>query len=172
MWIYADVNAAADAVFDSDIKIKDKRLFLRDLEARAILKASAEWIHQSGHLQSLVAEPSSLHEGQNSRISQIWPANGQRIVRARSSCSCNANALGPKPGPPTAIFAKTFDVTASEAKLTCVYTRRASANCCPRTGNSVGDSRNRLKSVLPRPTPIAKANSWRYFSRSSDGFAL
>ena len=35
-----DVNAAADAVFDDDIKIKDRRLFVRDLEARAILKAS------------------------------------------------------------------------------------------------------------------------------------
>ena len=31
-----DVNAAAAAVFDDDVKVKDKRLFVRDLEARTI----------------------------------------------------------------------------------------------------------------------------------------
>jgi len=30
-----EVNAAADTVFDNDVKIEDKRLFVRDLEARA-----------------------------------------------------------------------------------------------------------------------------------------
>jgi hypothetical protein len=35
-----DVNAAAAAVFDDDVKVKDKRLFVRDLEARTLLKAS------------------------------------------------------------------------------------------------------------------------------------
>jgi hypothetical protein len=37
-----DVNTAADAVFDNDVKINDKRLFVRDLQARAILKASLD----------------------------------------------------------------------------------------------------------------------------------
>ena len=37
-----DVNAAAAAVFDDDVKVKDKRLFVRDLEARAVLKASLD----------------------------------------------------------------------------------------------------------------------------------
>jgi hypothetical protein len=33
-----DVNAAANAVFDDDIKIKDRRLFVHDHAARALLK--------------------------------------------------------------------------------------------------------------------------------------
>jgi len=35
-----DVNAAADAVFDNDVNIKAKHLFVLDAEARALLKAS------------------------------------------------------------------------------------------------------------------------------------
>ena len=36
------VTAAAYALFDDDIKIKDKRLFVRNLEARAFLKAALD----------------------------------------------------------------------------------------------------------------------------------
>jgi hypothetical protein len=34
----AEVNAAAEAVFDNDFRIKDRRLFVRDPDARARLK--------------------------------------------------------------------------------------------------------------------------------------
>jgi hypothetical protein len=37
-----DVNAAADAVFDDDIKIKDRRLFVHDRAARALLKEAID----------------------------------------------------------------------------------------------------------------------------------
>jgi hypothetical protein len=37
-----DVNAAAAVVFDDDVNIKDKRLFVRDLEARRLLKADRD----------------------------------------------------------------------------------------------------------------------------------
>src|SRR5437870_5174892 len=33
-----EVNAAAEAVFDSDVRIKDRHLFVRDPAARALLK--------------------------------------------------------------------------------------------------------------------------------------
>src|SRR5664279_3613047 len=35
-----DVNAVADTVFDNEVNIRDKRLYVRDLEARALLKLS------------------------------------------------------------------------------------------------------------------------------------
>jgi hypothetical protein len=34
----ADVNAATETIFDNDVKIKDRRLFVRDSVARALLK--------------------------------------------------------------------------------------------------------------------------------------
>src|SRR3984893_1690993 len=41
----AEVNAAADAVFDHDIKIKDKRLFIRDPGARTLLKDAIDQLN-------------------------------------------------------------------------------------------------------------------------------
>ncbi|MGA7657088.1 MAG: hypothetical protein WCA96_09955, partial [Methylocella sp.] len=38
----ADVNATADAVFDHNIKIKDRRLFVRDPGARTLLKEAID----------------------------------------------------------------------------------------------------------------------------------
>jgi hypothetical protein len=52
-----DANAAADAVFDNDINIKDKRLFVRDLEARARLKAAPDDSTNPAKLKSLISEP-------------------------------------------------------------------------------------------------------------------
>ena len=37
-----DVNAAAEAVFDNNIKIKDRRLFVRDLDSRNHFKESID----------------------------------------------------------------------------------------------------------------------------------
>ena len=35
--LVAEANAAADAIFDDDVRIKNRRIFVRDLQARAIL---------------------------------------------------------------------------------------------------------------------------------------
>ena len=52
-----NVNTAAAAVFDDDVKVKDKRLFVRDLEARMLLKASLDGSASTVAHQSLIAEP-------------------------------------------------------------------------------------------------------------------
>src|SRR5271154_1104775 len=43
----ADVNAAAEAIFDTDVKIKDRRLFVRDSAARALLKEAIDHVKTS-----------------------------------------------------------------------------------------------------------------------------
>jgi hypothetical protein len=50
------VNAAAHAIFDNDVKMKDKRLFVRNLEARTLLKASMDKLTGPGKSKSLIAE--------------------------------------------------------------------------------------------------------------------
>ena len=52
-----EVNAAADAVFDRDINIKDNRTCVRDLKARALLKASLDEMTKPVKLKTLIAEP-------------------------------------------------------------------------------------------------------------------
>jgi hypothetical protein len=71
-----DVNAAADAVFDNDVKIEAKRLFVRDLEARALLNASLEEL--TNPVKSLLAQPPIIVERRDESlvILRIWPFEG------------------------------------------------------------------------------------------------
>jgi DNA-binding CsgD family transcriptional regulator len=148
-----DVNAAADAVFDSDIKIKDKRLFLRDLEARAILKASLNALTNPANLKSLLAEPIVVQRRQKFPvILRIWPSEWPtHSFEQEVHALVTLNALGPKPGPPAAILAKTFRLTASEAKLACVIARGAPLQIAARELEIPWETaRKRLKSVFAK----------------------
>jgi hypothetical protein len=116
---------AAAVVFDDDVKVKDKRLFVRDLEARRLLKASLDSSASPVGSQSLIAEPIIVQRRHKLPvILRIWPFEGaahspEQEVRALVTL----NALGPKPGPPAAILAKTFQLTTPEAKLACIIAR-------------------------------------------------
>ena len=72
----AQVTAAADALFDDDIKIKSKRLFVRDLEARALLKASLDEL--ASPVKSLLADPPIIVQRRDKLlvILRIWPLEG------------------------------------------------------------------------------------------------
>jgi DNA-binding CsgD family transcriptional regulator len=145
----ADVNAAADAVFDQNIKIKDKRLFIRDRDARTLLKSA---IDQLKGLPCLAPfEPVIVPRTDKLPvIVRIWSFDGPahqpgQEVRALLTL----NALGPKPGPPLAILAKTFRLTPSEAKLACIIARGAPPDIAARELKiSRETARNQLKSVF------------------------
>jgi hypothetical protein len=106
----ADVNAAAEVVFDNDIKIKDRRLFVRDPDARTLLKNAVDRLKELLRLDSLALEPVIVPRTDKLPvIMRIWPFEGRshppgQDVRALLTL----NALGPRPGPPAAILAKTF----------------------------------------------------------------
>jgi hypothetical protein len=53
----ADVNAAAEAVFDNDVKIRDRRLFVRDPAARALLKEVIDQLRTSPPLNPSATDP-------------------------------------------------------------------------------------------------------------------
>ncbi len=148
-----DVNAAADAVFDDDIKIKDRRLFARDLEARAILKASLNALTNPANLKSLLAEPIVVQRRQKFPvILRIWPCEGAaHSPEQEMRALVTLNALGSKPGPPAAVLAKTFRLTASEAQLACVIARGAPLQIAARELEIPWETaRNRLKSVFAK----------------------
>src|SRR5208337_5366595 len=52
-----DVNATADGVFDHNIKIKDRRLFVRDPDARALLKEATDQLTAMPRPNPLALEP-------------------------------------------------------------------------------------------------------------------
>jgi DNA-binding CsgD family transcriptional regulator len=147
----ADVNTTADAVFDHNIKIKDRRLFVRDPDARMLLKEAIDQLKDLARRAPF--EPVIVPRTDKLPvIVRIWPFDGPahqpgQDVRALLTL----NALGPKPGPPAAILAKTFRLTPSEAKLACIIARGAPPDIAARELKiSRETARNQLKAVFAK----------------------
>ena len=147
----ADVNTAADVVFDQNIKIEDKRLFVRDPDARTHLRDAIDQLKDLARRAPF--EPVIVPRMEKLPvIVRIWPFDGPahqpgQEVRALLTL----NALGPKPGPPMAILAKTFHLTPSEAKFACIIARGASLYTAARELKiSRETARNRLKAVFAK----------------------
>jgi DNA-binding CsgD family transcriptional regulator len=146
-----DVNAAAEAVFDNNIKIKDRRLFVRDPDSRNLLKESIDQLTGPPRLNSLAMEPVIVPRTDKLPvIVRIWPFEGPSHPPAREvRALLTLNALGPRPGPPATILAKTFCLTPSEAKLACIIARGAPPYIAARELKiSRETARNQLKSVF------------------------
>jgi DNA-binding CsgD family transcriptional regulator len=148
----ADVNAAADTVFDNNIKIKDRRLFVSDPDARALLKAAIDQLNTSPHLNSLAFEPIIVPRTDKLPvIVRIWPFDRPHLPTQKVRALLTLNALGPKPSPPAAILAKTFHLTPSEAKLARIIARGAPpATAARELKISRETARNQLKSVFAK----------------------
>jgi DNA-binding CsgD family transcriptional regulator len=149
----ADVNAAADAVFDNNITIKDRRLFVRDPAARVLLKDAIDQLKTSPRLNPSAADPIIVQrQDKMPVIVRIWPFYWAAHLPAQEVCALlTLNALGPRPGPLAAILAKTFRLTPSEAKLACIIARGVPPDMAARELNiSRETARNQLKSVFAK----------------------
>jgi DNA-binding CsgD family transcriptional regulator len=149
----ADVNAAAETIFDNDVKIKGRRLFVRDPTARALLKEVIDQLRTSPRLNPLATEPIIVQrKNKMPVIVRIWPFDWAAHLPAQEvRALLTLNALGPKPGPPAAILAKTFRLTPAQAKLACVIARGASPEIAAgELKISRETARNQLKSVFAK----------------------
>ena len=149
----ADVNAAANGIFDINIKIKERRLFVRDPDARTHLKEAIDQLKDHSHLNSLALEPVIVPRMDKLPvIVRIWPFDGPAHQPGQEvHALLTLNALGPKPGPPAAILAKTFHLTPSEAKLACIIARGAPPDIAARELKiSRETARNQLKAVFAK----------------------
>ncbi|MGH6844008.1 MAG: hypothetical protein ACRECU_04660, partial [Methylocella sp.] len=99
--LVADVNAAAETIFDNDVKIKDRRLFVRDPVARALLKDAIDQLSTSPRLNPLANDPIIVQrQDKLPVIVRIWRFGGAAHLPAREErVLLTLNALGPKPGP-------------------------------------------------------------------------
>jgi DNA-binding CsgD family transcriptional regulator len=149
----AEANAAAETVFDDNLKIKNRRLFIRDPDSRSALKQAIDQLTNLPMVDSLVAEPTIVPRvGKLPIIVRIWPFEGPSHPPPQEvHALLTLNALGPRPGPPPAILAKTFRLTPSEAKLTCILARGASPDIAAHELKiSRETARNQLKSVFAK----------------------
>jgi DNA-binding CsgD family transcriptional regulator len=151
----AEVNAAAETIFDNDVKIKDRRLFVRDPAARALLKEVIDQLRTLPRLNPLATDPIIVQRRDKLPVivrMRIWRSDGAAHLPAQEVCALlTLNVLAPKPGPPAAILAKTFRLTPAEAKLACVIARGASPEIAAgELKISRETARNQLKSVFAK----------------------
>ena len=148
-----DANAAAEGVFDENIRIKNRRLLVRDPDSRTLLKEAIDQLARPPIPNALATEPVIVpRRDKLPVIVRIWPFEGPSYPPAQEvRALLTLNALGPRPGPPAAILAKTFHLTPSEAKLACIIARGASPNIAARELKiSRETARNQLKSVFAK----------------------
>jgi DNA-binding CsgD family transcriptional regulator len=155
----ADANAAAEVVFDNNIRVKDRRLFVRDPASRSVLKQAIDQLTNPPGVNSLVPEPIVVPRVDKLPvIVRIWPYEGLEHPPALEvRALLTLNALGPRSaGPPPAVVAKAFHLTPSEAKLACIIARGAPPFIAARELKiSRETARNQLKVVF------AKTNTHR-----------
>lgn len=153
-----NANTAAEALFDDNIRVKDNRLLVRDLEARALLKASLGELGNAANLKDVIFEPIVIQRISDLPvIARIWPLSGAVPTPKQDiHVIITMNALGPKSGPPAAILAKAFRLTPSEAKLACIIARGASPAVAAKELKIAHETvRNQLKTIF------AKTNTHR-----------
>lgn len=149
----ADANAAAEALFDEDINIKDGRIYLRDAGSRTLLKETIDCLRASPRPNTLIADPIIVQRKDKLPvIVRIWPCHGEEREGAQATrFVLTLNALGPRPGPPPQVLAKTFGLTPSEARLACIIARGAPPNIAAQELKiSKETARNQLKSIFAK----------------------
>jgi hypothetical protein len=72
-----EVNASAEAVFDNDFRINDRRLFVRDPEARALLNDAIDQLKTSPRPDPLATDPIIVQrQGKLPVIVRMWRFDG------------------------------------------------------------------------------------------------
>jgi DNA-binding CsgD family transcriptional regulator len=149
----AEVNAAAEAVFDNDFRIKDRRLFVRDPAARGLLKDAIDKLKASPRLNPLAIEPIIVQRRDKLPvIVRTWRFDGAAHGSAQDvRALLTVNTFAPTPGPPAADPARPFRLTPSEAKLASVIARGASPEIAARELKILRETAgDQLKSVFAK----------------------
>ena len=86
----AEVNAAAEAVFDNDFRIKDRRLFVRDPDARSRLKDAIDQLKTLPRHNPSVIEPIIVQRRDKLPVivrMRIWRSDGAAYLPAQEVCA-------------------------------------------------------------------------------------
>ena len=148
-----DMNAAAQAILDDNVKIRDRRIVLRDAKSRGRLKEAIDSLRMTPRLNPLIADRIIVPRiDKLPVILRIWPCSGETQGEAGGArFVMTLNALGPKPGPPAPVLAKIFGFTTAEARLACVMARGTPCNIAAQELNiSRETARNQLKSIFDK----------------------
>jgi DNA-binding CsgD family transcriptional regulator len=153
-----DANPAAEALFDADIRVKDRRLAVWDAEAKRDLQRLVERLAATSDLATLPCEPIVIRRRDKSPvILRVLPVHGAaRTPFLGARALLTLTTVEPKPGPKPALLSKAFGLTPAESRLASVIAKGLNPEqAAEELGVSRITARNQLKAIF------AKTNTHR-----------
>jgi DNA-binding CsgD family transcriptional regulator len=148
-----DANAAADQVFDSEIRVSNRRLIVTGRGASADLARLADALRTVGDTASLPTAPIVVRRMARPpiliRVLPIVPAARSPFLGARALLTLVD--LSKRKPPPSRLLATSFGLTAAEAKIAVLIgTGETVASAAERLGITTHTARNQLKAVFSK----------------------
>jgi DNA-binding CsgD family transcriptional regulator len=148
-----DVNACAEALFDDQIRVKDRRLHVYDADARRMIESLLDRLRAASDLMPLPNDPIIVRR-RDSRpvILRMLPIPGAaRTPFLGARALFTLTAIAPRPGPPATLLASAFGLTPAEARLAAIIAEgRNPEHAAEELQISRATARNQLKVIFAK----------------------
>jgi DNA-binding CsgD family transcriptional regulator len=117
-----DANAGAEALFDENIRVKDRRLAVWDAEAKICLEKLIDRLRVTVDTATLPCEPVVIRRREKSPVVlRVLPVHGAaRVPFLGARALVTLTAIEPRAAPKPALLARAFGLTPAEARLASI----------------------------------------------------
>lgn len=146
-------NAAADRGFDDEIRIRERRLVLRDKQAMTRLDQLTSMIRSMPEAAAIPAAPILVRRTTKPPVVlRLLPVDGAaRSVFLGARALLILSNLSPRPAPDSALIGQAFDLTPAESRLAALLATGTSiASAAERLRVSRETARNHLKAIFSK----------------------
>jgi DNA-binding CsgD family transcriptional regulator len=155
-----DINAGADRLFNDELRVRRRRLFIKDQKAQSKLEAFLARMSVAPDSAALNVDPIAVRRTeQRPIVIRVLPIDG-----AASGPFLGARALllltelVPRPGPLPGLLINAFGLTPAEARLASLIASGASLDEIPEhLGITRDTARNQLKAVFAKTSTHRQA---------------
>jgi DNA-binding CsgD family transcriptional regulator len=145
------INRAAEDIFDDDIRVRDRRLYVHDKSAASVLGALIDQMTVSTDLPPV--EPVTIRRRQNkpviARVHPIPAAAQSPFLGARALVTLSS--LAPKPPLSTNLLAGAFGLSPAEARLAAIMAGGIDLQTAAQElGVARDTARNQLKAIFAK----------------------
>lgn len=148
-----DTNAMATVIFDDEIRIRNRRLFVRDKQAKLTLDRFIDQLRTTPDTAALPAAPIVVRrEAKQPVVIRILPVDGAaRSPFLGARAILILSDLGPKPSPDSSVISQAFGLTPAEARLaSLIATGVSPERAAEELGIARETARNQLKAVFAK----------------------
>jgi DNA-binding CsgD family transcriptional regulator len=148
-----DANAATQAIFDEHVRIRDRRIFIGDPQAKSCFDKLIDGLRVTPDTAALPCEPIVIRrDGRGPVIVRVLPVHGAaRTPFLGARALLTFSSIEPKPRPTAALLSKAFGLTPAEAKLASILTEGVNPEqAAEELGISRSTARNQLKAIFAK----------------------